>query len=35
MDAIFAHDPEAAHRAMRAHLTLLGETLLDLIAVLD
>lgn len=34
MDAIFAHDPEAAHRAMRAHLTLLGETLLDLIAVM-
>ncbi|MEO3472110.1 GntR family transcriptional regulator [Roseomonas sp. CAU 1739] len=32
MEAILAHDPEAAHRAMRAHLTLLGENLLDLIA---
>lgn len=35
MEAILAHDPEAAHRAMRAHLTLLGENLLDLIAGLD
>lgn len=35
LDAIATHDPEAAHRAMRAHLTLLGETLLDLIAVMD
>lgn len=35
MDAILARDPEAAHRAMRAHLTLLGENLLDLIAVMD
>lgn len=32
MEAILARDPEAAHRAMRAHLTLLGENLLDLIA---
>lgn len=32
MDAILGRDPEAAHRAMRAHLTLLGENLLDLIA---
>lgn len=35
MAAILARDPEAAHRAMRAHLTLLGENLLDLIAGLD
>jgi len=35
MDAIFARDPETAHRAMRAHLILLGENLLDLIAALD
>lgn len=35
MGAILNHDPEAAHRAMRAHLTLLGENLLDLIAGLD
>lgn len=35
MEAILARDPEAAHRAMRAHLTLLGENLLDLIAGLD
>lgn len=35
MDAIFARDAEGAHRAMRAHLTLLGENLHDLIAALD
>ena len=35
MEAILTRDPEAAHRAMRAHLTLLGENLLDLIAGLD
>jgi DNA-binding GntR family transcriptional regulator len=35
MAAILARDPEAAHRSMRAHLTLLGENLLDLIAGLD
>lgn len=35
MDAILARDPEAAHRAMRGHLTVLGENLLDLIAGLD
>lgn len=32
MGAILARDPELAHRAMRGHLTLLGENLLDLIA---
>jgi DNA-binding GntR family transcriptional regulator len=32
MEAIFAHDPERAHRAMRDHLNLLGEDLLDFIA---
>lgn len=35
MEAIFAHDAEAAHRAMRAHLTLLGENLLDFIAAFE
>jgi DNA-binding GntR family transcriptional regulator len=35
LEAILARDPEAAHRAMRAHLTLLGDNLLDLIAGLD
>lgn len=35
MAAILAHDPEAAHRAMRAHLTLLGENLLDFIAAFE
>ena len=34
LDAIAARDPEGAHRAMRAHLTLLGENLLDLIAAM-
>jgi DNA-binding GntR family transcriptional regulator len=32
MEAIFAHDSERAHRAMRDHLNLLGEDLLDFIA---
>ena len=32
MAASVAKDPEAAHRAMRAHLTLLGENLLDFVA---
>ncbi len=35
MEAILAHDPEAAHQAMRAHLSLLGENLLDFIAAFD
>jgi DNA-binding GntR family transcriptional regulator len=35
LEAIAARDPERAHRAMRAHLTLLGENLLDLIAVME
>lgn len=32
MLAIFNHDPEEAHRAMRAHLSLLGDDLADFIA---
>ena len=32
MAAVFAHDAEQAHAAMRAHLTLLGDNLLDFIA---
>ncbi|WP_458097914.1 GntR family transcriptional regulator [Roseomonas sp. WA12] len=32
VDAISRRDPEGAHRAMRAHLTLLGDNLLDFIA---
>ncbi|WP_155834281.1 GntR family transcriptional regulator [Halotalea alkalilenta] len=32
MEAIFAHDAERAHAAMRAHLTLLGDDLIDFIA---
>ena len=35
MGAIIGRDPEAAHRAMRDHLTLLGENLLDLIAIME
>ena len=35
LDAIFAHDPDRAHAAMRAHLTLLGDNLLDFIAAFD
>jgi DNA-binding GntR family transcriptional regulator len=35
MIAIFDHDPEAAHRAMRAHLSLLGDDLTDFIAGFD
>lgn len=32
MEAIFAHDSERAHSAMRDHLNLLGDDLLDFIA---
>lgn len=32
MAAIIARDPEAAHRTMRAHLSLLGDNLLDFVA---
>lgn len=32
MQAIFSHDAEAAHNAMRGHLTLLGDDLIDFIA---
>lgn len=32
MSAIFVHDAEAAHNAMRGHLTLLGDDLIDFIA---
>jgi DNA-binding GntR family transcriptional regulator len=35
MTAIFDHDPEAAHSAMRAHLSLLGDDLTDFIAGFD
>lgn len=35
MDAIFAHDGDRAHAAMRAHLTLLGDNLLDFIAAFE
>ncbi len=35
MAAIIGRDPEAAHKAMRAHLTLLGENLLDFIAAFE
>lgn len=35
LDAIFAHDGERAHAAMRAHLSLLGDNLLDFIAAFD
>lgn len=35
MNAIIGRDPEAAHRAMRAHLTLLGDNLLDFIAAFE
>jgi len=35
MEAIVARDPERAHGAMRAHLTLLGDNLLDFIAAFD
>ena len=33
--AIRAHDAEAAHAAMRAHVSLLGDNLLDFIAAFD
>jgi len=32
MEAMFAHDADRAHDAMRVHLTLLGDNLLDFIA---
>jgi DNA-binding GntR family transcriptional regulator len=35
MAAILGHDAEAAHRAMRAHLSLLGDDLLDFIAAFE
>lgn len=35
MDAITRRDPERAHGAMRAHLTLLGDNLLDFIAAFE
>lgn len=35
MEAMFAHDAERAHAAMRTHLTLLGDNLLDFIAAFD
>lgn len=35
LDAIFVHDADRAHAAMRAHLTLLGDNLLDFIAAFD
>jgi DNA-binding GntR family transcriptional regulator len=35
MAAIIARDPEQAHQAMRAHLSLLGDNLLDFIAAFE
>ncbi|SHI37429.1 transcriptional regulator, GntR family [Roseomonas rosea] len=35
MEAIIGRDPERAHAAMRAHLTLLGDNLLDFIAAFE
>lgn len=35
LDAIFAHDADRAHATMRAHLTLLGDNLLDFIVAFD
>ncbi|WP_298951651.1 GntR family transcriptional regulator [uncultured Methylobacterium sp.] len=35
MRAILAHDPEAAHRAMRDHVALLGDNLLDFLAAFE
>ncbi len=35
MDAIFAHDAERAHAAMRANVALLGDHLMDFIAAVD
>ena len=35
MAAITARDPDAAHAAMRAHVSLLGDTLLDFIAAFE
>jgi DNA-binding GntR family transcriptional regulator len=35
MEAILAHDPERAHSAMRDHVNLLGDNLLDFLAALE
>ena len=35
MQAIFAHDADGAHAAMRAHLNLLGDNLVDFIAAFN
>jgi DNA-binding GntR family transcriptional regulator len=35
MEAIIARDPDRAHASMRAHLTLLGDNLLDFIAAFE
>lgn len=35
MRAILAHDAEGAHRAMREHVALLGDNLLDFLAAFD
>ncbi|MFE1599324.1 GntR family transcriptional regulator [Methylobacterium sp. ID0610] len=35
MRAILAHDPEAAHKAMRDHVALLGDNLLDFLAAFE
>lgn len=35
MRAILAHDPEGAHKAMRDHVALLGDNLLDFLAAFE
>jgi len=35
MQAILAHDPERAHSAMRDHVNLLGDNLLDFLAAFE
>ncbi|HWK46917.1 MAG TPA: GntR family transcriptional regulator [Stellaceae bacterium] len=35
MQAILAHDPERAHKAMRDHVNLLGDNLLDFLAAFE
>ncbi|WP_315837256.1 GntR family transcriptional regulator [Bradyrhizobium prioriisuperbiae] len=35
MQAILAHDPERAHSAMRDHVSLLGDNLLDFLAAFE
>ena len=35
MQAILAHDPERAHNAMRDHVNLLGDNLLDFLAAFE